>query len=253
VKIGSLFSGIGGLELGLERAGVGHTVWQVEREDYCRQALARHWPDAVRYEDVTTVNWAAVEPVDVVCGGFPCQPFSVAGEQKGMDDERWLWPAFAECLRVVRPRYAVLENVPALVADGAAFGRVLGDLHELGFDAEWSIVSACSVGASHRRRRVFVLAHPRGEGLQGLHDPRGRKHLQPTTRELRRLWPTEPDVARVADGFPRGVVADPIRAFGNAVVPAVGEAVGRRLMSLSRDLVAAGSGPIGPAAKDAGR
>lgn len=171
LKIGSVFSGIGGLELGLERAGVGRTVWQVEKEPFCRAVLAKHWPDAVRYEDVTTTDWSTVEPVDVICGGFPCQPFSSAGERRGVGDERWGWPWFAACIRVVGPTFVVVENVAELVRDTDAMGSVLRDLHRLGFDAEWSVVSACSVGAPHVRRRLFNRGLHQERAMAGVRAP----------------------------------------------------------------------------------
>lgn len=245
LRIGSLFAGIGGLELGLEQAGVGHTVWQVEREPYPRQVLAAHWPDAARYEDVITTDWTQVAPVDVVCGGFPCQPFSIAGLQKGTNDDRWLWPAFADCVRVVRPRYVVVENVAALVADSDAFGWLLSDLHDLGFDAEWSLVSACSVGAPHARQRVLVVAHrPLDDGedhMPRLRADEDRAGVEPRGGrgvEGRHGWLPEPPVGRVAHGVPSRMVRGPLFALGNAVVPAVGRVAGDVIVRLERLAVA---------------
>lgn len=228
LTIGSLFSGIGGLELGLERAGVGHTVWQVEWDPFCRQVLARHWPDAKRYEDVTRVDWSTVEPVDVICGGFPCQPFSQAGSRLGVSDERWLWPTFAECLRSVGPRYVVLENVAALLTDSVAFGAVLSDLDALGFAAEWDVLPASAFGAPHRRERLFLVAYPSSEGLEGrIFSPLA----WPTQRQLpHRLgksgmdWPPPPGTSRMGYGLSDWV--DRVRATGNAVAPPVAEHVG---------------------------
>ena len=237
MRIGSLFSGIGGLELGLERAGVGHTVWQVERDPFCRQVLARHWPDATRYEDVTTVDWSTVEPVEVMCGGYPCQPFSSAGRRQGERDPRHLWPFFADAIRVVRPRFVVLENVAGHLVLG--FDRVLGDLASLGFDAEWSLVSAASVGAPHKRLRLFCVAYPssteRGVTEQpsvattGRPAELGERRSGPISRSD--WWDVEPGVGVVADGVPRQL--DRLRALGNAVVPQVAEVVGRRVMELA--------------------
>jgi len=159
MTIGSLFSGIGGLDLGLERAG--HTVrWQVEANPYCRRILAQHWPDIPCYPDVTHLTAETLEPVDLICGGFPCQPVSVAGSQKGTDDDRWLWPHFSRLLRVLRPRYALLENVPGLLTanGGHAFGAILADLADSGYDAEWDHLPAAAVGAPHLRYRVFIIA-----------------------------------------------------------------------------------------------
>lgn len=233
----SLFSGIGGLDLGLDRAGM-TCVGQVELDPYCRTVLDRHWPEVPKHDDVRTAPtwWMGTgrPAVDLVAGGFPCQPFSVAGRQLGTADERWGWPWFYDVLRVVRPRYVLVENVAALRRDADAFGWVLGDLHRLGFDAQWSTVSACTAGAPHTRKRVFIVAHPRREGLQGLHQPRRTVDLQPVADASRRRWQTEPDLARVADGVPRRLVLDAVKGLGNAVVPAVGEMIGGIIADDSR-------------------
>jgi DNA (cytosine-5)-methyltransferase 1 len=230
MKIGSLFSGIGGLELGLERAGVGHTVWQVEKDEFCRRVLAKHWPDVTRYEDVTTVDWSNVERADVLCGGFPCQDISPAGRGAGLEGEHsGLWAHFAEAIRVVRPRYVVVENSTSLLVRG--MGTVLADLASSGLDAEWDCVPAAAVGAPHLRARLFILAHPRRVGdeaddaLQAGWD----------VPQLRPGWQAAPDVPRVDDGPPYVVdSADRMHALGNAVVPQVSEVVGRRLLELER-------------------
>jgi DNA (cytosine-5)-methyltransferase 1 len=135
--------------------------WQVENDPYCIRVLEKHWPNVKRYGDVREVKWAEVEPVDLICGGFPCQPVSVAGARKGDKDERWLWPEFLRAIREIRPRYALVENVPGLLStDNGRLARgVFGDLAEIGYDAEWNIVSATDVGAPHLRKRVFIVAH----------------------------------------------------------------------------------------------
>jgi DNA (cytosine-5)-methyltransferase 1 len=161
VKVGSLFSGIGGLDLGLERAGM-TVVWQSEIDPYACRVLAKHWPHVPNLGDITTIDWSTVEPVDIICGGYPCQPFSLAGVRRGEADPRHLWPHFLAALRHLRPRLALLENVPGHLSLG--FGRVLGDLAENGYDAEWTCVSAAAIGAPHLRVRVFVVAYPHGEG-----------------------------------------------------------------------------------------
>jgi DNA (cytosine-5)-methyltransferase 1 len=229
LTVGSLFSGIGGIDLGLERAGM-ESRWFVEWDAHCRNVLARHWPGLPVYGDITAVDWGTVEPVDVLAGGFPCQPVSNAGKRLGTEDARWLWPEFARAIRALAPRYVLVENVAALLRDADAFGCVLGDLHRLGFDAQWSVVSACTAGAPHPRKRVFLVAHPRREGLQGIHQPRGAVDLQPVAEASRGRWEAEPDLARVADGVPRRLVLDAVKGLGNAVVPAVGEMIGRLIM-----------------------
>jgi DNA (cytosine-5)-methyltransferase 1 len=238
----SLFAGIGGLELGLERAGM-TTVGQVELDPWCRQVLARHWPDIPQHDDVRTAPdwWASTErpPVDVVCGGFPCQPFSSAGRRRGVADERWGWPWMADVVRAVRPRYLVVENVADLVRDADAWGWVLGDLAALGFDAEWGVLSACALGAPHARERVFLVAYTpqhhvsdQGQGAETA----GGLRLQPRGSRWRayarsRGWLSEPALGRVADGVPRRLVVDELHALGNAVVPAVSEHIGRLIVA----------------------
>ena len=160
LMVGSLFAGIGGLDLGLERAGM-QVKWQVENNPYCIRVLAKHWPSVKRYGDIKQIKWSEVEPVDLICGGFPCQPVSVAGARKGDKDERWLWLEFLRAIREVRPRYALVENVPGLLStdDGRLAREVFGDLAEIGYDAEWNIVSATDVGAPHLRKRIFIVAY----------------------------------------------------------------------------------------------
>jgi DNA (cytosine-5)-methyltransferase 1 len=239
----SLFAGIGGLELGLERAGM-TVVGQVEIDEYCRRVLAKHWPDVPRHDDVRTAAewWTSQERprVDVICGGFPCQPFSDAGLRQGLADERWGWPWFADILRVVRPRHVVVENVPGLLRwdGGTAFGIILADLAELGFDAEWGVFTACAVGAPHMRRRLFVLAHAQVDAVPGAlpHHPRpaafDRNEPRGSHRGTRRnWWLREPALDRVAYGAARSVVYDELHALGNAVVPQVAEHVGQLIVA----------------------
>lgn len=158
MRIGSLFSGIGGLDLGLEWAGVGHTVWQVERDPFCRSVLERHWPNAKRFDDVCTVGVHNLEPVDVICGGFPCQDISYAGKGLGLSGERsGLWYEFARIVGEMGPRFVVVENVAALITRG--IGDVLGTLSDLGYDAQWRTIRASDIGAPHRRERLFIVAH----------------------------------------------------------------------------------------------
>lgn len=156
VRIGSLFSGAGGLDMAVEEVFGGEVVWQCEFNEAASKVLAHRYPHVPNFGDVTAIDWGSVEPVEVMCGGYPCQPFSAAGQRKGTDDERHLWPYFAEAIRRVRPRYVVLENVAGHRSMG--FDCVLGDLADIGYDAQWCSVRASDVGAPHRRERVFILA-----------------------------------------------------------------------------------------------
>jgi DNA (cytosine-5)-methyltransferase 1 len=177
LTIGSLFSGIGGLDLGLERGlalgGVSSRVlWQVEQSEWCRSVLARHWPDATRYDDVCAVG-ADLAPVDVVIGGFPCQDISTAGNQAGIatNTRSGLFYELTRIARILRPRYLMLENVSAITAsgDGGDLSAVLGELAALGYDAWWDCIPAAAVGAPHRRDRWFLVGWLADDG---------RVHLQ---------------------------------------------------------------------------
>src|SRR3972149_3901009 len=138
MRIGSLFSGVGGLDLGLEWAGLGPVLWQCEIDPWCRSILASHWPEAKRYEDVRELVTDNVADVDIICGGFPCTDISNAGRRVGIDGEHsGLWSEMARIIRLVRPRFVVVENVAALLARGLE--RVLGDLAAGGDDAEWDV------------------------------------------------------------------------------------------------------------------
>lgn len=241
ITVGSLFSGVGGLELGLEQAGM-RTVWQVEYDPYCNRVLAQHWPGVPRHDDVTTFpTWwdnHGRPHADLICAGFPCQPFSLAGKQLGINDQRWLWPATFDAIRRVGPRWVLLENVSALVRDGRAFGRVLGDLHSVGLDAEWATLRASDFGAPHSRERVYVLAYPsrihgksRGGvvsgGIRRTPIPAGglsRLAASASRRAAGEWLAREPRVDRLVDGVPSQV--DRLRVAGNAVVPAVTKAIG---------------------------
>lgn len=165
----SVCSGGGGLELGLHLAiPATRVVCYVEREAYAASLLVSRAQEGLLDEAPVWSDLASFDAsawrgkVDCVAGGFPCQPWSAAGKRQGTDDERWLWPSFARAVRDADAGWVLVENVPGLLAGGA--GHVLGDLADLGFDAEWMVLSAASVGAPHLRRRVFILAHRRGYG-----------------------------------------------------------------------------------------
>lgn len=172
MTIGSLFSGIGGLELGLEWAGLEPVVWQVEQDPFCRSVLAKHWPSADRsVTDVCTAGVANLAHVDLICGGFPCQDLSYAGKGAGLAGERsGLWREYARIVGEIRPRFVVVENVAALLGRGADV--VCGDLARLGYDAVWTTVRASDVGAPHRRERLFIIAWLPGIGRHSVADTR---------------------------------------------------------------------------------
>ena len=277
MTFGSLFAGIGGLDLGLERAGM-ECVWQVENDEYATRVLEKHWPDVARYGDVRDCHGAEACPnvadaesrreaiaerriakvgkgrglstgggcatclqsVDLICGGFPCQDVSLAGKRAGLAGKRTtLWDEFARIIRELRPRWVLAENVPGLYSanDGRFFGKILRDLAESGYDAEWDCIPAAAVGAPHRRYRVFIVAHAESQHRRnepsnpGNGTQRNCRSIFDASRKNTRFgnaWATEPDVGRVADGVPARV--DRLRCLGNAVVPQVAEWIGRRIM-----------------------
>lgn len=151
------------------------TRWFVEIDPHCRNVLARHWPGLPIYGDITAIDWSGVEPVDVLAGGFPCQPVSNAGKRLGTEDERWLWPEFARAIRTLRPRYVLVENVAALL--GRGFEHVITDLAALGYDAEWDCIPAAAVGAPHLRDRLWLVAYPDGGGRWTSGEPRNGRAM----------------------------------------------------------------------------
>ena len=168
LRYGSLFSGIGGIDLGMDMAGF-ECAWQVEIDDYCREILKAQWPNSKRYRDIFKVKGEELEPVDILCGGFPCQPVSLAGKRSGVDDERWLWDEFYRLICDLRPRWVVAENVPGLLSanSGRAFAGVLRDLAKSGYDVVWDVFPAGGpggVGAPHKRARVFIVGYSKHNG-----------------------------------------------------------------------------------------
>lgn len=242
LRVLSLFAGIGGFDLGLERTGGFKTVAFCEIDLFCRRVLAKHWPEVPCYDDVRTLTADRLQadgigPVDVICGGFPCQDISCAGPGAGMAGKRsGLWSEYARLIGELRPRYVIVENVAALLARG--MGVVCGDLADLGYAAEWSTLSACAVGAPHMRRRVFIVAYPHGlDGREGVRHPAARPDgaLQEVDglEGARAGWRTRlADPSALyggADGVPFGM--DRNRALGNSIVPAISELIGRAILS----------------------
>jgi DNA (cytosine-5)-methyltransferase 1 len=197
MRIGSLFSGAGGLDMAVEQVFGGHTVWHSEVDPAASKVLAHRWPGVPNLGDITTigkhpkVGWGYVEPVDILCGGYPCQPFSAAGQRKGTNDERHLWPHFAEAIRVLRPRYVVLENVAGHRSMGLS--SVLADLAGIGYVGSWCSLRASDVGAPHRRERVFVVAYPHnGTGHGQRSRPESRQGSAAPTDARDRTVPERP-------------------------------------------------------------
>jgi DNA (cytosine-5)-methyltransferase 1 len=265
----------GYISLGLERAGF-ETAAFCEVDPHCREVLRKHWPDVPIFTDVRELcrRTGDNEPedgdyvecsihrgqdfgdcpcigtdqfldeiggIDLIAGGFPCQDISNIGKREGIDGRRsGLWGEFARIIGELGPRYVLVENVAALLVRG--LDRVLGDLATLGYDAEWHCIPAAYVGAPHRRDRLWIVAHARGEGLEG-HTGYGEAIRQAV--QDRSAWPqgvrggehpaqwwhAEPQLGRVANGLPGGLVKRHLTALGNSVVPQIPELIGRAILT----------------------
>lgn len=183
LKVLDLFSGIGGFSLGLERTGGFETVAFCEIDEPCHKVLRKHWPDTPIAEDVEglyknedklidcfSLQEVCTSDISVICGGFPCQDISVAGKGKGLEGARsGLWYEYKRLIKEIKPKYAIIENVANLRTKGLV--TVLQDLWEIGYDSEWSIISACGVGAVHRRERIWIIAYPARKRLEGDRGP----------------------------------------------------------------------------------
>lgn len=157
LKVLDLFSGIGGFSLGLERAGM-ETIAFCEIDKFCQKVLKKHWPHVYIHEDITKLDGKEYAgTVDIICGGFPCQPFSVAGKQKGKDDNRYLWPEMLRIVSEAKPTWLIGENVPGII--NLALDSVCADLEDEGYEVQTLVIPACAVNAPHKRSRVWIIAH----------------------------------------------------------------------------------------------
>ena len=295
---GSLFAGIGGFDLGFERAGM-ECKWQVEIDPFCLKVLEKHWPTVRRFQDVREVHGnvahanggglleslharergtgveeeqstrsecgdsascpSCLPSVDLICGGFPCQPFSVAGKQRGKEDDRFIWPEMFRIVSELRPTWVIGENVPGLVRLG--HDQVLSDLESIGYSCQTFDIPACAVDAPHVRHRIWIVANANREQIGILHnngsgskrgnkergkqflgyasggedvadadiqgsqgwDERGERggELSPWAGGTSNAgnWLPEPELGRVAHGIPHRV--DRLKCLGNAIVPQV--------------------------------
>jgi DNA (cytosine-5)-methyltransferase 1 len=231
MKIGSLCTGYGGLDIAVEAYFNAETIWCAEYDKHASKVIEKRFGH-INYKDIKQINWEDVPKVDILTAGYPCQPFSVAGHRKGKDDARHIWPYIKDAIRTIRPRWVVMENVKGHLSLG--FDQVLRDLASIGYDARWEIVRAAEVGAPHHRRRLFIVAYP--SHTSGTYDGQvqelGRGFTSFTDMYLQDP-PQELDQGRVNTkfleymmGLPNGWVTDidvpktqHYKILGNGVVP----------------------------------
>jgi DNA (cytosine-5)-methyltransferase 1 len=245
ITIGSLFAGIGGFELGLERAIPGaQTIWQVEQNEYCQRILKKHWPHAQLFDDVCEVGAHNLPPVDILCGGFPCQDISTIGKGEGLNGKKsGLWFQMFRIICELRPRIVIMENVSAILVRGLP--RILGDLAGIGYDCEWQIISASQFGALHQRKRWFAVAYPtstqagrlelsRMEKTRRKTRPNTRSHRNQIARDLRGdgFWKegtTEPPFYFLDYGISNRLAG--LTALGNSIVPQCSQWIGEQVLA----------------------
>jgi DNA (cytosine-5)-methyltransferase 1 len=246
----SLFTGIGGFDLAASWMGW-KNVFQCEIDPFCQKLLGFWFPESELFSDIKTSNFVKYhEKIDIISGGFPCQPFSVAGKRKGTDDNRYLWPEMLRVLREVQPQWFVAENVCGLLAQqsGVVFERIYADLEDTGYKVQPFVIPACSVGAPHRRDRIWIVANSdnkragklrntcQPQGTQCSDELLGKQYPIPNWD----VFPTQSPVCSRDDGIP-GVLDDiafskwhseSIKALGNAIVPQVAYQIFRAIESV---------------------
>jgi DNA (cytosine-5)-methyltransferase 1 len=249
MKFISLFTGIGGFDLGFERAGM-QCVGQVEYNSFCQQVLKKYWPNVKLIGDIRDVTAESFESADLICGGFPCQPFSTAGSRKGKKDSRYLWPEMLRVIKAYKPTWVVGENVKGLIT--IALDTVCNDLEKEGYSVQSMCLPACAIGAVHRRERLFILAHSASNGQHESPSPRSIvsangswwEKEQEENSEYERCscfrdvldgqsteigsWGIEPPEIRVDDGIPNRM--DRNKSIGNSVSPQMAEIIGRAIL-----------------------
>jgi DNA (cytosine-5)-methyltransferase 1 len=235
-----LFSGIGGFSLGLEKVGM-KTVAFCEIDSDAQKVLEKHWPSVPIFNDVRTLTKANLpnDEIDVICGGFPCQDVSVASPTKeGLEGKRsGLWSEYLRLIKEIEPSYAIIENVANLRSKGLT--RVLKDLWEIGYDAEWHIIPASSVGLPHTRERIWIITYPHNAGLQGCLLKRSESFcIQPEKPLFSGGWLSEwlntwirSRIVPRGNGIPRRLACHAVSQYGNAVVPQIPELIGRAILS----------------------
>lgn len=248
-----LFSGIGGFSYGFEQTGKFKTVAFCEIDEHCQKVLHKNFPHVPVFKDVKELNSKSnlsdreyIElgsNVDIICGGFPCQDVSVAGKQRGINEKTrsGLWFEYKRIIQEIKPRWVVIENVRNLLSNGLA--RVLQDLHEIGYNAEWQVISARSVGAPHLRERIWIIAYrndvPNSDNFRFwptfATEEEKQQWWTEATSSISDRWQTESTICRVADGLPKGLDkarSQRIKQLGNSIVPQIAELIAKRIAEI---------------------
>jgi len=260
LTFGSLFCGIGGIDLGFEKAGM-ECKWQVEIDNHATEILENHWPNVARYKDVREVGKSNLQSVDVICGGFPCQDVSLAGQRAGLAGKRsTLWGEFFRIICEIKPEWVLAENVRGLFSsdNGQFFGNILRDLASIGYDAEWDCLPAAFFGAPQLRHRVYLIAYPASNSWRGIRFSNFFSSDQSDMEKYRRpsgkgIWNglqidrkreasyiecfPQPLFLRMGDGvsgeLDKKEAAQRMKRCGNAVVPQAAEWIGSRIVEAS--------------------
>ena len=253
----SLFSGIGGFDLAATWVGW-ENLFNCDVDSFCRTILKYHFPNAQQYDDIRSVDFTVWRGrVHVLTGGFPCQPFSAAGDRKGTEDSRYLWPEMLRAIREIHPDWVVGENVLGIVnwSEGLVFEQVCSDLEAEGYEVQPFILPACGVGAPHQRYRTWFVAYAGGHELQGCEQYRGIKGSGTIQGQSGQFsgpvcgqwdeFPAQSPICSRDDGFPipmDGITVskwrrESIKAYGNAIVPQVAFQIFRVISAMSGDEV----------------
>jgi DNA (cytosine-5)-methyltransferase 1 len=279
MKFISLFAGIGGFDLGFERAGM-KCVAQVEIDQFCQKVLEKHWPDVPRFGDIHNVGKHNLPETDVICGGFPCQPFSIAGKRRGKNDDRHLWPQMFRVIQETKPRWIVGENVANFI--NMALEQSISDLESIGYEVQPFIIPACAVNAPHQRDRVWIVANSEHNGISSTQETREYRQEKSNVATWQKLFSDESqgvDILRsenirwietseysswnkrwfdiatelcgMDDGLPVGLDgfeltakahrAKRLKALGNAVIPQIPEIIARSILQIETHLTQHGA------------
>lgn len=236
LTVGSLFSGIGGFDLGLYWTGGFETIWMVEIDEFCQKVLRKHapiyWPNAKFYKDIKDVSKENLISPDVIVGGFPCQPFSQAGKQRGKEDDRYLWPEMLRIISELKPRWIIGENVAGFI--NMELENAFADLEAEGYKVEAFVLPACAIEARHRRDRVWILAYSNEVRFSWSKDKNIIRKLEYGFERIlpEKRFSFNPGNIGRFNGVSAKLDTNRLAALGNSVVPQIPEILGRMILEI---------------------